>query len=350
MSRKTGVVTDIRYMEHGGGFAHPESPERLAAIYRMLEQPDMAGKFVPIPPRPATHEELAFIHRPSYIDSIAATAGRDYTSLDPDTATAAESYTAARLAAGGLCNAIDSVISGETDNAFALVRPPGHHAEAGAAMGFCLFNNVAIGAMYAITRHKMERILIVDWDLHHGNGTQHSFYDDNRVLYFSTHQYPYYPGTGAVNENGRGAGLGYTINVPMRAGADNALYLDIFRKILQPAALKFEPELVLVSAGFDIYENDPLGGMEVTPAGFACLTRVLMNIAGACCNGRLVMTLEGGYHIQGQTEAVKRVLQEMRDETRAETDEPHPAGKDVGRENPLIRQVIEQITPYWPVF
>ncbi|MDO9585138.1 MAG: hypothetical protein Q7I93_01480, partial [Syntrophales bacterium] len=154
----------------------------------------------------------------------------------------------------------------------------------------------------------------------------------------------------ALDENGRGAGLGYTINVPLRAGADNALYLDIFRKILQPVALKFEPELVLVSAGFDIYENDPLGGMEVTPAGFACLTRALMNIAGACCNGRLVMTLEGGYHIQGQTEAVKRVLQEMRDETRAETDEPHPAGKDVGRENPLIRRVIEQITPYWPVF
>jgi acetoin utilization deacetylase AcuC-like enzyme len=350
MPRKTGVVTDIRYMDHGAGLAHPESPERLAAIYRMLDLPDMAGKFIQIPPRFATIEELTLIHRTSYVDLVAGTAGRDYTSLDPDTATTEGSFTAARLAAGGICTAIDSVISGETDNAFALVRPPGHHAEANAAMGFCLFNNVAIGAMYAITRHKMERILIVDWDLHHGNGTQHSFYDDNRVLYFSTHQYPHYPGTGAIDENGKGAGLGYTINVPMKAGADNALYLNIFRRILQPVALKFKPELVLVSAGFDIYENDPLGGMEVTPAGFASLTRMLIRIADACCQGRLVMILEGGYHIQGQTEGVKRVLQEMRDEIRVEKDEPCSIGEESGQEHPVIRRVIEQISSYWPVF
>lgn len=347
MPGKTGVVTDIKYMAHECGYAHPESPERLAAIYAMLDQHDMRGRFIKIRPRPATHEELALIHYPSYVDLIADTTGRDFTPLDPDTTATAESYTAAILAAGGVCNAIDSVISGEADNAFALVRPPGHHAEAGAARGFCIFNNVAIGAMYAITRHKMKRILIADWDLHHGNGTQHSFYDDNRVLYFSTHQYPYYPGTGAVSENGRGKGLGYTINVPLMAGADNTLYLDIFRKILQPAAMKFEPELILVSAGFDIHEKDPLGGMKVTPEGFACMTRVLMNIADACCRGRLVMTLEGGYHIKGQTEAVKMVLREMRDETQSETDKLHPAGDG---ENLVIRRVIEQITLYWPVF
>lgn len=247
-------------------------------------------------------------------------------------------------------DAIDSVVSGETDNAFALVRPPGHHAEADAAMGFCLFNNVAIGAMHAIKKHNMERILIVDWDLHHGNGTQHSFYDDNRVLYFSTHQYPYYPGTGALEENGQGSGAGYTINVPLRPGAGNERYLNIFRKILQPVALKFKPELILVSAGFDIYEDDPLGGMKVTPEGFACLTRVLMDIADVCCHGRLVMTLEGGYHIEGQAAAVKMVLQEMRDDTRMDVDKLVPAAAGDGREDQLMRRVMDQIKAYWPVF
>ncbi|MDP2267986.1 MAG: histone deacetylase, partial [Deltaproteobacteria bacterium] len=285
-------------MDHGAGGDHPESPERLAVIYEMLALPEMAEKFVQIPARPATIDELAMVHRRSYIDLVAATAGKSYVSLDPDTATTAESFPAALLAAGGLLNAIDSVMTGQADNAFALVRPPGHHAEDWGARGFCLFNNVAIGAMHALTKHHLERVLIVDWDLHHGNGTQHSFYEEPRVLYFSTHQYPYYPGTGDLKEHGRGAGLGYTINVPLQPGAGNALYLDIFRNLLQPVALKFQPELILVSAGFDIYKHDPLGGMEVTTEGFAYLTRVLMNIADACCCGRLVMTLEGGYHIQ----------------------------------------------------
>jgi acetoin utilization deacetylase AcuC-like enzyme len=237
MFRRTGIVTDEKYMEHGVGFAHPESPERLAAIYTMLNKPDMAGKFVNIPSRESKLEELAMIHGASYIDSVARTAGISFTPLDPDTSTTEDSFTAAKLAAGGLCNAVDSVVSGETDNAFALVRPPGHHAEANEAMGFCLFNNVAIGAMHAVKKHNMQKILIVDWDLHHGNGTQHAFYEDNRVLYFSTHQFPYYPGTGNFQENGRGAGLGYTVNVPLRPGAGDAQYLDIFQKILQPVAL-----------------------------------------------------------------------------------------------------------------
>lgn len=350
MSRRTGIVKDAKYMEHGAGFTHPESPERLRAIYKMLELPPMAGKFIPIPPRPAAIDELALIHSAAYIDSVAATAGRPYTPLDPDTATTAESFAAARLAAGGLLSAIDSVVSGAVDNAFALIRPPGHHAEANAAMGFCLFNNVAIGAMHAIKKRHMERVLIVDWDLHHGNGTQHSFYDDNRVLYFSTHQYPYYPGTGALEENGRGAGLGFTINVPLRPGAGNARYLNIFRKILQPVALQFKPELVLVSAGFDIYKQDPLGGMEVTPEGFACLTRVLLDIADACCGGRLVMTLEGGYHIQGQTEGIKKVLLEMLDETKADTEKLITSAAEDRQEDLLVGRVIDQIKPYWPVF
>ena len=350
MSRKTGIVQDQRYVAHVAGFDHPESPERLTAIYAMLALPDMADKFIRIPARAATVDELAMVHSRSYIDLVADTAGRSFTPLDPDTATSAESFTAALLAAGGLLNAIDSVIVGEVDNAFALVRPPGHHAEDRGAMGFCLFNNVAIGALHAITRHHLQRVLIVDWDLHHGNGTQHSFYEDPRVLYFSTHQYPYYPGTGDLQENGRGAGLGYTINVPLHPGADDAVYLDIFRKILQPLALKFQPELILVSAGFDTYAQDPLGGMEVTTEGFAHLTRVLMNIADACCRGRLVMTLEGGYHIEGQSAAVKKVLQEMREDRHSGVEQPLPPAGKVRQEDPIIQRVKDQIRSYWPVF
>ncbi|MCX5830477.1 MAG: histone deacetylase [Deltaproteobacteria bacterium] len=350
MSRKTGIVQDTRYLSHVVGFDHPESPERLAAIYEMLALPDMADKFIQIPARPATIDELAMVHRRSYIDLVADTAGKSFTPLDPDTATSAESFTAALLAVGGLLNAIDSVISGGVDNAFALVRPPGHHAEDRGAMGFCLFNNVAIGALHAINKHHLQRVLIVDWDLHHGNGTQHSFYEDPRVLYFSTHHYPYYPGTGDLKENGRGAGLGYTINVPLRTGADNGLYVDILRKLLQPVALQFQPELILVSAGFDIYAEDPLGGMEVTTEGFAGLTRVLMNIADACCRGRLVMTLEGGYHIQGQAAAVKKVLQEMRDDRQTDVELLFPAAGNALREDPIIQRVMDQIRPYWPVF
>jgi acetoin utilization deacetylase AcuC-like enzyme len=350
MARKTGIVQDQRYLEHSAGFGHPESPERLASIYEMLALPEMAGKFIPIPARPATIDELALVHRRSYIDLVAETAGKSFTSLDPDTATSEESYTAALLAAGGLLHAIDSVIAGEVDNAFALIRPPGHHAEDRGAMGFCLFNNVAIGALYAINRHHLQRVLIVDWDLHHGNGTQHSFYEDPRVLYFSTHQYPYYPGTGDLKDNGRGDGLGYTINVPLRPGADDAVYGEIFQKLLEPVARKFQPELILVSAGFDTYADDPLGGMEVSTEGFALLTRVLMNIADACCRGRLVMTLEGGYHIAGQTAAVKKVLQEMRDDRRTDVHHPLPAAVKGRPEDPIIARVINQIKPYWPVF
>ena len=218
MSRKTGIVKDNRYLQHSAGFAHPESPERLAAIYEMLNNPLMAWKFTEIEPREATHKEIETIHSPSYVEYIAGTAGQHSVYLDPDTATSPETYEIAKLAVGGVCNAIDSVIEGKVDNAFAFVRPPGHHAEKDSAAGFCIFNNIAIGAMHAILKHRLKRILIVDWDLHHGNGTQHSFYSDPRILYFSTHQYPYYPGTGSLQEIGQGKGEGYTINVPLRGG------------------------------------------------------------------------------------------------------------------------------------
>ncbi|MBM4271764.1 MAG: histone deacetylase [Deltaproteobacteria bacterium] len=351
MSRKTGIVKDLRYLRHDAGFGHPESPKRLGATYAMLESPDMVGRFVEIAPRHATHEEIGLIHSQSYIDFVASTAGQSFVALDPDTAATPESYDVAKLAVGGLCNAIDMVVTGEIENAFALVRPPGHHAGVSNAAGFCLFNNVAIGAMYAHKKYHVDKILIVDWDLHHGNGTQAQFYDDPRVLYFSTHQYPYYPGTGSIEEIGRGKGLGYTINVPLRPGTDDAQYVKIFTKVVHPVSMKFEPQMVLLSAGFDPYFKDPLGGMRVTPEGFAYMTRILMNIADACCGGKFVVTLEGGYHITGLAESIKLVLKEMRDDTHVQNDVLECIERDAdSRIDPVLKRVMDQVNPIWRVF
>jgi len=352
--RRTGIVKDRRYLDHGSEYTQPETPARLESIYAMLEQPDMEGHFIEIEPRHADRGELALVHDPDHISLVAGTAGKAHTYLDADTETTPESFETARLAVGGLFNAIDQVMTGQVDNAFALIRPPGHHARRRDSAGFCLFNNIALGAMHALNRHHLNRILIVDWDLHHGDGTAQTFYNDNRVLYFSTHQYPAYPGTGAVEEIGRGDGIGYTINVPLRPGAGNAQYVKIYRRLLEPVALAFKPELVLVSAGFDIYAQDPLGGMKVTSRGFAYLTRILMNIADACCQGRLVLTLEGGYHIDGQTASVKAVLKELRDETQVSQEElfriENEAEERFNPVEPLINRVINQIEPLWRVF
>lgn len=348
MSRKTGIVKDSRYLRHFAGIAHPESAGRLAAVYEMLDNPGMSWKFTRIEPREATRAEIAAVHSPSYIDYIADTAGLDSVELDSDTVTSPETYQVAKLAAGGVCNAIDSVITGDVDNAFAFVRPPGHHAESGSAAGFCIFNNVAIGAMHAILQYGMKKILVVDWDLHHGNGTQHSFYNDPRVLYFSTHQYPYYPGTGGLDEIGYGPGEGFTVNVPLRGGAGDGDYVKIFRKILEPLAGKFNPELVLLSAGFDIYQHDPLGSMQVTPDGFAALARILLNIADSCCDGRFVATLEGGYNIQGLTKSVKAVLEEMLDETHHTEEQLVASEQNVNSgTDGVIGRVVQKISPFW---
>jgi acetoin utilization deacetylase AcuC-like enzyme len=310
---KTGILKDKRFMDHDMGAYHPESPQRLEVIYDMLEEPDMKGLFNEIPARKAKKEELELIHSSEYIDLIASSEGKDSVYLDGDTRTSAGSYNAALLAAGGFCEAISIVNSGKLKNAFALIRPPGHHAERSHAMGFCIFNNIAIGARYAQKYLGLNRIIIVDWDLHHGNGTQHSFEDDPSILYFSTHQYPFYPGTGSYNEVGIGKGEGFTINVPLSAGYGDGDFVAIFEKLFKPVALEYKPDIILVSAGFDIYEKDPLGGMTVTPEGFAGITRSLMNIADLCCDGKLVMALEGGYHVRGEKDSVKSVIKELSD-------------------------------------
>lgn len=351
MSRKTGIVKDSRYLQHTAGFSHPESPARLASVYEMLDNPDTSWKYVEIEPREATHDEIAYVHTPHYINFVASTAGKDHVILDPDTMTCAATYETAKLAAGGMLNAIDAVVSGDVDNAFALVRPPGHHAGASNSAGFCVFNNVAIGAMHARKKHGFKKILIVDWDLHHGNGTQKIFYADRQVLYFSTHQYPYYPGTGSWQEIGEGMGLGFTINVPLNRGAVNGTYISALRKILAPVAFAYRPQLILLSAGYDIYFKDPLGSMRVTPEGFAAMARILLNIADECCAGKLVAVLEGGYHVSGLTSSVKATLAEMWDETQCPEQKLAALEKEADDHNTkVMEKVISLQRPYWTVF
>lgn len=304
----TGIVRDESYLKHDMGLYHPESPERLAVIYKMIDQLYHELNLLDIPARDASREEIAMIHHPAYVEKIISTAGRPETYLDPDTSTCAHSWHAASRAVGGLLNLVDAVLEGRIRNGFAFVRPPGHHAEHRRAMGFCLFNNIALAAAYAITHHKLERIAIVDWDLHHGNGTQNAFYEDHRVLFISTHQYPHYPGTGAAGEIGTGVGRGYTVNMPLPGGCGDAEYLTVFHTIVAPILEAFRPQLILLSAGFDAHKRDPLGSMMLTEDGYEQMLQILMHLAAELCSDRLVLALEGGYHFQALEASVERVL------------------------------------------
>jgi acetoin utilization deacetylase AcuC-like enzyme len=347
---RTGIVKDRRYMDHVMDPGHPEGPERLREIYQMIEEEEMRGRSLgKVEPRPATREELEMVHSPAYIDLVASTAGKPYYRLDADTSTNAKSYETALLAVGGLLELIKVIMQGKFNNGFALVRPPGHHAEWDKAMGFCIFNNVAVGAQYALKNFSLQKILIVDWDVHHGNGTQHSFYENPKVLYFSTHRYGFfYPGTGAATEVGKGKGVGFNINVPLPVGVGDTEYGIIFDKILKPIALEYQPQLILVSAGFDIHYMDPLGGMEVSEKGFARMVQILMEIAETTAQGKLVFTLEGGYSLAAQRRSVKAVLEELSQASPLEKQDLLEKEKtDYLRVEPVILQVKEIQKQYW---
>jgi acetoin utilization deacetylase AcuC-like enzyme len=238
------------------------------------------------------------------------------------------------------------VNSRELDNAFALVRPPGHHAEKARAMGFCIFNNVAVGAKFAQEDLNLDRILIVDWDLHHGNGTQHSFENDSSILYFSSHQFPYYPGSGNFDEIGINQGIGYTVNVPLSMGYGDEEFIAIYEKVLRPIAIEYNPDMILVSAGFDIHFDDPLGGMRVTPNGFAGITRSIMEIASECCDGKLVITLEGGYDLDGLSNSVKQVLRELSGISHTDIN-GLMKNADLDKVNYAINPVLQTHHQYW---
>ena len=309
---KTGLIYDPRYLDHDMGAGHPESPDRLRAIMQHLEQSGTAARLTRIAPREAEDEWIMQIHTPSYLSMLkthAPTHGR--VSLDPDTSMSAGSLVAAYLAVGGALAGVDAVMSRQVDHIFCAVRPPGHHAEAGRAMGFCLFNNVAIAARYVQRKYGLTRVLIVDWDVHHGNGTQHSFEDDPSVLFFSTHQFPHYPGTGRESERGRGAGKGFTINVPMDAGEGDEEYRAVFQKSLVPAADDFKPEFVIISAGFDAHKDDPLASMGLTEGGYADLTGIVAGIAKRHADRRILSSLEGGYNLTALAASVDRHIQTL---------------------------------------
>jgi acetoin utilization deacetylase AcuC-like enzyme len=298
----TALIYDSICEEHDPGVGHPESPDRLKAIWRALSERPVAGTEIVAPPL-ATAEALARVHAEPYVRAVLGLAGQEG-QLDADTAISPRSIEAAQLAAGAAIEGVRRVLSGEATSAFALVRPPGHHAEATRPMGFCLFNNVAVAAAEAHARG-MQRVLIVDWDVHHGNGTQHSFYSRSDVLFMSTHQWPFYPGTGSETETGRGEGEGYTVNVPLAAGCGDGDYAAVFAEALLPIADAYRPQLVLVSAGFDAHRSDPLGGMSVSDEGFAALCGAVKQIADRHCPGRLVLTLEGGYDLGALARSVR---------------------------------------------
>jgi len=335
----TAIVFDSRMLAHDPGRGHPERPERLRVL---LDHLDRARDLVPLGARLATEEEIALVHAPGHIERAAASAGQSRVVFDPDTATSAGSYEAARLAAGSLLTVCDAVLAGEVRNGFALVRPPGHHAEYDRAMGFCLFNNVALAAAWLRARG-LRRVAIVDWDLHHGNGTQHLFEDDPDVLYVSAHQFPCYPGTGAVEEVGCGAGAGRTLNLPFPPGFGDEEYVRAFDEVVLPVCRAFAPDFVLVSAGFDCDARDPLGQMRVSPAGFARMADACRALAEETAGGRIAAVLEGGYDLSAIVEGVDEVLAALRGEARTL---PLATG-DARRADRVLARVRAAHAPYW---
>jgi len=302
------LLSTDRFVEHDTPPGHPERPERAEVMDAIAARWRERGGEV-VAPRAATHEQLLRVHDADYVRRISDTAGQA-TALDADTYTSPDSYEIALLAAGGAVDAIERVMDGRHRSALALVRPPGHHAEHARAMGFCLFNNVAIAAAHARALGAA-RVAIVDFDVHHGNGTQHAFEADASVLYVSTHQYPYYPGTGAADEVGVGDGAGFTVNLPLEAGAASDDYRIVFDEIIGPVVRQFQPEALLISAGFDAHEQDPLAMMRLTTQSFAAMTSSLREMADDCCDGRIALVTEGGYHLHAFAASLDLVVQTL---------------------------------------
>jgi acetoin utilization deacetylase AcuC-like enzyme len=327
---RVGLIYDPVYLEHDTG-THVENSRRLITTMSHLEETHLKDKLVLLSPRAATVEELSAVHAPEYIARIQNQTERGGGWLDPDTVTSPGSYNAAVYAAGGALTALDAVMNRQVNSAFALVRPPGHHATCWQAMGFCIFNNIAVAAKYALANFDIKRILIIDFDVHHGNGTQDTFYADQHVLYFSTHEYPFYPGTGSIDETGARDGEGFTVNVPLLAGWGDDEYQTVFEDVLAPVAKRFEPQLMMVSAGYDAHWADSLASMQLSVSGFARLTEIIKTLADMLCQGHMVFMLEGGYHLEALPLSVAATLDVLRGNSQISD----PLGKQEARSRPV---------------
>jgi len=298
-----------RFLDHDTGTGHPENPDRLRAITARLRDAGLWTCLQHLPAFPAGEEWISQVHGEEYVRFIFDACRNGKKVVDEgDTHICSDSGEVAMLAAGAVLSAIDGIMDGTVKNAFCAVRPPGHHAERDRAMGFCLFNNVAIAARYAQRRHHLERVAIIDWDVHHGNGTQHMFYNDGTVFYISTHQYPFYPGTGSRDERGIGAGLHRTLNFPMAAGSGEEEYVRAFAREIVPALDEFRPDVMILSSGFDAHQDDPLANIHLTEQTFSLLTEIIKTSAEKHCGGRILSVLEGGYNLQALSSCVEAHL------------------------------------------
>jgi acetoin utilization deacetylase AcuC-like enzyme len=338
------LISTERFAEHQTPPGHPECPERAEVMDVVAEEWRCKGGDV-VAPREATGEQLARVHDSDYLRQIGETAGVAV-ALDPDTYTSPETYEIARLAAGAAIDAVERVMAGAHKRGLALMRPPGHHAERDRAMGFCFYNNVAVAAAHARTLGA-DRIAIVDYDVHHGNGTQHIFEHDPHVLYVSTHQHPYYPGTGDVDEVGKQNGLGFTVNVPLEVGAVDEDYRLVFADVVLPVLRQFKPDLVLVSAGFDAHGRDPLGGMRLTTPAFAAMTMDLREVAEECSGGRIVAVTEGGYDFRALADCLRGVVGALAAEQPAAAEWPAPGSVPASRGRAAATAVRKTLASYW---
>lgn len=336
--RKTAYVYDPYNLRHSLE-GHPENYRRLEQTWALLQQDGILNQMTRIPSSPAPLDAVLRVHTPRYIEALQQIADGGGGRIDGDTYVNPDSYHAALLAAGGLLNLTDAVLFGQADNGYALIRPPGHHALVHRGMGFCLLNNVAIAARWAQDRHGLDRVLIVDFDVHHGNGTQDIFYEDPTVMFFSTHQFPYYPGTGAADELGVELGHGVTVNVPFPAYVGDEGYLRAFHRLLAPAVREFRPEAIFLSAGYDAHWMDPLAGMQLSITGYAALVQELLALADDLCYGKLICVLEGGYHLDVLAHSVLTTLRVLGGSPQAVSD---PYGKAPDGERDAT-QIIDRL-------